>query len=303
MLPRGRRGPGIWLHEELRNMTAAAITFVYNESVNLPIWVKYYGGQFGEKNLYVVDRGSDDGSTDNLGDVNVIKIPRNEFDEHEKTSFMSSLHSALLNFHRTVMISDCDEILAPDPDKYANLSEYIEKSDFDYVNCIGLDVLHLLTEEEPIDLSRPFLSQRRFARFHSPCCKHLISRVPMSWLPGFHSSTRPPKFDKDLYLFHTKVMDYAIAVKRQQINLDTVWSKASLDRNLGVHHRFSYSRFVHQNFLAPIDVLNRDMFQEFEFDEELNAIVNNTVVNNGYHNIPMNIEKRVKIPARFCNVL
>ena len=30
-------------------MNAAAITFVFNEGVNLPIWRRYYGSNFGEK--------------------------------------------------------------------------------------------------------------------------------------------------------------------------------------------------------------------------------------------------------------
>src|ERR1700730_13677411 len=51
-------------------MKAAALTFVFNESVNLPLWIKYYGSNFGEKNLFVVDRESTDGSTNNLGEVN-----------------------------------------------------------------------------------------------------------------------------------------------------------------------------------------------------------------------------------------
>ena len=172
-------------------MTAAAMTFVYNESVNLPIWIKYYGSQFGEQNLYVVDRGSDDGSTENLGNVNVVRVPRHEFDEDQKTSFMSSFHSALLNFHKTVVMTDCDEIIAPDPAKYRNLADYIDRVDFEYVNAIGLDILHIMSEEGPLDLSRTILSQRRYGCFHSPSCKQLLSRVPMSWLPGFHSSNRP----------------------------------------------------------------------------------------------------------------
>src|SRR5689334_11236262 len=42
------------------SMRVAALTFVFNEAVNLPIWIKYYGSNFGERNLYVVDRESTD---------------------------------------------------------------------------------------------------------------------------------------------------------------------------------------------------------------------------------------------------
>ena len=107
-------------------MATAVITFTYNESVNLPIWMKYYGDLFGQKNLYVVDRGSDDGSVNDIGDVNLIRVPRNDFDEHQKTNFMSTFHKSLLNFYDTVIISDCDELLVVDPEKHSNLREYIE---------------------------------------------------------------------------------------------------------------------------------------------------------------------------------
>ena len=41
-------------------MKIAALTFAYNESVNLLIWRRYYGEQLGEENLFLIDHGSDD---------------------------------------------------------------------------------------------------------------------------------------------------------------------------------------------------------------------------------------------------
>ena len=40
----------------------------------LPLWIRYYGGQFGVENLYVVDDNSEDGSTDDLP-CDVLHIP------------------------------------------------------------------------------------------------------------------------------------------------------------------------------------------------------------------------------------
>ena len=34
---------------EASSVRAAAITFVYNESFNLPIWIRYFGSQFGHE--------------------------------------------------------------------------------------------------------------------------------------------------------------------------------------------------------------------------------------------------------------
>jgi len=282
-------------------MSTAVITFTYNESVNLPIWLRYYGANFGENNLYVVDRGSDDHSLDHIGEANLLKVPRKKFDEFEKTNFMAMFHRSLLNFYDTVIITDCDEILVPDPEKFSNLREYVEGSDFDYVSSIGLDVLHILSEEHPIDFARPLLSQRQYGRFHSPCCKILVSRVPVEWLPGFHSANRPPKFDGILYLFHTKAMDYGAAIKRQDINRDTVWSDRSLAQNLGAHHRFDIRQFVHQFFLVPADLVNRSQVQDFEFSAERQKIISEADERNGYYYIPMNLSKLVRIPDRFAS--
>ena len=282
-------------------MSTAVITFVYNESVNLPIWIRHYGKEFGERHLYVVDRGSDDGSTNNLGDVNVVKVPRRDFDEYQKTDFMSNFHRSLLNFYDTVIITDCDELLVPEPSKFSGLHDYIEKSDFDYANCLGINVLHLITEEMPIDLTKPIMSQRKYGMFNSPCCKHLISRVPVTWLPGFHSSNRPPKFDRDLFMFHTKTMDYATSMHRQRVNIDTVWSAESLEKRLGGHHRFDFPLFVHQCFLVPIDLINRKMVSDFDFDEQMTMLKEQTQEGGGNYSIPMNLSKMVRIPERFRN--
>ncbi|MEO5652825.1 MAG: glycosyltransferase family 2 protein, partial [Marmoricola sp.] len=64
---RNEREPG----EPLR---IAAITFCRDEGRMLPLWIKYYGAQFGVENLYVVDDNSEDGSTDDLP-CDVLRIP------------------------------------------------------------------------------------------------------------------------------------------------------------------------------------------------------------------------------------
>jgi hypothetical protein len=288
---------------EQSQMTTAVITFTYNEKINLPIWLRYYGSNFGEENLFIVDRGSNDGSVDDVGRANLLKIPRNEFDEHQKADFLINLHKALLNYYKTVIITDCDELLSPDPLSYPTLRQYIDESDFEFVNAIGLEVLHIVDQEGPLDLTRPILSQRQFARFQSPSCKNLIARTPIRWLTGFHSMDRPPRFDGILYMFHTRVMDFYIALARQQINRDTVWSSRSLEQKLGAHHRFDQQTFVHNNFLGLADMIKRGEIGEFEFEKELEAISVGTKEHQGSFYIPMNIQKLVRIPERFAEII
>lgn len=285
-------------------MANAAVTFVYNEKVNLPIWIDYYGKQFGHENLFIIDRSSTDGSTDGLQHVNLMRIPRDEFDEDAKTNLMSSMHSALTSSYDAVIVTDCDEMLVPDPNLYGGLADYIEKFDGDYVNAMGIDVVHILSQERPLSADKPILSQRSVGRFHSPECKQLLSRSPTKWLPGLHSSSKKPAFDKNLILFHLKLMDYGHAVGRQAVNIDTKWSKASLAANYGEHHRWDLEHFVHEHFLVPMDLLRRGMVFDFEFDNELKKIEEETKQDaQGFYRIPMNVAKMVRIPDRFSSYL
>ena len=74
----------------------AAMTYVYNEADNLPVWCDYYGELFGYLNLFVIDRMSDDGSTKmavghHRYPVNMIRVPRRPFDDDDKAVQMTAI--------------------------------------------------------------------------------------------------------------------------------------------------------------------------------------------------------------------
>jgi hypothetical protein len=285
-------------------MANAALTYVYNESVNLPIWIKYYGRLFGSENLFVIDRQSNDGSTDNLGKVNVIRVPRTAFDDHDKSHAMSSMHSALLRSYDTVVCTDCDEILIPDPDKFADLNQYIADSLEDYATGIGISISHAIDREMPLDLNLPIFAQRRYASFASSECKTLISRVPQVWAPGLHAIKMPPKFESGLFVFHLKLMDYTIAVRRQMINRDTVWSEKSLRIHHGEHHRFELQKFVGDTFLSTVSLIDSNNVFDFEFQSMVDQLIERTTVStDGFHQVPFGVSKKVTIPERFRSLL
>jgi hypothetical protein len=279
-------------------MRVAAITFVFNESVNLPIWISYFGRIFGEGNLFVVDRGSTDGSTTNLGSVNRIVLPHGAFDETSKTEFIAHLHRGLLYYYDAVIYTDCDELLVPDPHLYSDLSDYLQKSEREYVSCIGLNIQHIITWEQPLNLERPILSQRKYAKFRSAACKTLISRVPIRWLPGFHCCDKPPAIDQGLFLFHLKLMDYSIAMRRQQVNLETVWSEPSLSSGFGAHHRYDYERFVREAFLDPLNMIKQKRISPFGFSSQVAEISKNVINRDGFYLVPNDIVALTEIPDR-----
>lgn len=283
-------------------MRVAALTFVYNEAVNLPIWRRYYGQHLGEKNLFIVDRELNDGSASDLGDANLIPLPHTPFDDTKKVQCLSSFQAGLLSHYDAVVCGDCDEIVVPDPDRYAGLADYIQRMDEDYATCMGIDILHTITKEPPIDFGRPILSQRRYGRFISVGCKTLVSKVPIKWDPGLHFSNRRPKFDGNLINFHLKWMDYGCAIKRQAINQATEWSEASLAAQHGAHHRYDLEQFIREGFLDPLNAVKTQGIGSFEFTAVIAALEAGVTERGGTHAVP-NMAEFVEIPSRFSDVL
>lgn len=280
-------------------MRIAAMTFVLNEFTNLPIWIRHYGGNFGHENLFVVDRGSDDGSTLDLGRINKIRVPRDAFDEHQKTNFLASMQRGLLEYYDAVVYTDCDEIIVPDPARYAGLRQYIETRDFEYATCVGLNIHHVLTREPPLDFTRPILEQRKYAILRVPTCKTAISRIRLNWLPGFHVCDKPPKIDPDLFLFHTRAMDYASLIQRHLFYLQIEWSERSLAANFGAHARYALDRIVREAFLDPINAVESGRDEPFDFTAEIAQIHESVVERNGYYGTSLSLGKLVTIPERF----
>ena len=284
-------------------MKIAALTYVYNENVNLPIWRRYYGANFGEENLFVVDRESDDGSTVDLGAANRIRVPRVAFDDWKKVAMINALHTALLQSFDCVLVTDCDEFVIPDPEKYSGLRSYIETNKPKVMYCIGLNVRHIITHEAPLDLTKPILGQRRFANFHIRASKPAISSVPTRWSPGNHICDQDIALDKELYLFHLKFMDYSLAMRRQQTNRDTVWSVDSLEARHGAHHRYEYEQFVAEGFLDPVNIIRGGNVTPFVFDAEVKAMVEGKCEKNGVFWPGDAKQKYVEIPERFYGVV
>lgn len=193
----------------------AVVTMVYNEDVFLPIWVKYYGDLFGRENLYVLDNQSDDGSTSNLGDVNVIRIPWSfEFNKNRRR-FISQFCNALLIYFDTVIYTDCDEILLAGK-KIGTLKDFVEQMNKTHATALGFELFQDIEREAPLDLSRPILEQRKKIYFSAPMCKTLVIRKPITWSAGFHHASRRPSFG-GLFLLHLSNMDLDIRLKRQAL--------------------------------------------------------------------------------------
>lgn len=208
----------------------AAVTMVYNEPEYLPIWCRYYGHQLGPQNCYIIDHGSDDGSTRDLMGFNVLRIPRSPKDNAKRTRFVSRLCSNLLEWYDWVLHSDVDEIVLADMRKYSGLREYLRGCPHEVVNAIGADVVHDVVNEDEMDLDRPVLEQRRWMRFSSSMCKPVAAKRPLEWSPGFHSADGPVSFDA-LYLLHLRYFDLKLGLRRLKQTRSMAWSSEQAGRH------------------------------------------------------------------------
>ena len=192
-------------------MSACAITMVWNEAERLPRWIAHYGAALGRENLFVLDDGSDDGSTADLGPANVIRHARRPFDERARAEQLSRFATERLADYRTVVVCDVDELLIPFDG--APLAQALEAAAPEVVTAIGLDVMHKLDSEEPLHAEEPLLAQRRHARLNPTYCKPLVTRAPIRWRPGLHFSDHPIAFS-GLLLLHLRYADLASGLAR-----------------------------------------------------------------------------------------
>jgi hypothetical protein len=194
-------------------MRIAAVTMVYNEPDYLPIWLRYYSGQVGAGNCFVIDHGTDDGSTNNLPGVNLTQLPRSPFDDTKRAGLVSTFVASLLQTYDAVIHTDVDEIVFADPRLHPSLASFCAANHLNVVTAHGFEIYQLRGSESAFDPARPVLAQRRWAGFSAAMCKPVLVRKPVTWAPGFHC-TADPITVSHLYLFHLRWFDFAIALRR-----------------------------------------------------------------------------------------
>jgi hypothetical protein len=277
-------------------MRVCAVTNVFNEAFNLPIWLRHYGAQVGIENCLVVDHGSNDGSTADLGGAGVIRLPRSPFNDHKRARMIAGLVGSLLPAYDAMLYSDCDELLVADPAKYANLVAFCEAFEGKAATAIGLNVIHHLGLHNPIRLDRPLLGQRSLVQFVSPMCKTLLTKVPITWTGGFHASSQPVRFD-DLYLFHIRWIDLGESIKR----LATTRAIEFSDDRAGLHQRADYMRFV-EIFQR---MANLPVSENFDLADLLNRVRAAAALNDaGVYALKPDVrsEGLLRVPERFLSV-
>lgn len=190
-----------------------ALTMVRNDEFFLRKWVGYYGAQLGMENLYIFFDGTDQKIPDFCEGANAMvreRVPGQvAAADRGRIDYLSAQAAELLKRYDLVIGTDVDEFLIPDPSTGMSLAEFLsalpERKTY---SGLGVDVGQHLDREAEIDPSRPFLSQRSFARLSTRYSKSTVISAPVAWGSGFHR-VRNVNFHivKDLYLFHFGCVD------------------------------------------------------------------------------------------------
>ncbi|GAA0576291.1 hypothetical protein GCM10009416_13700 [Craurococcus roseus] len=275
-------------------MKVCAITNVYNESFNLPVWIRHYTKQLGGGCCMVVDHGSDDGSTTNIDyNASVIRLPRSPFDDGKRANFITDLARTLLREFDVVLYTDADELLIADPRKFASLREFLARDQRDFYTAYGLNLVHKISVEDPYDASRPILAQRRHVQFVAPMCKTLICRKSIGWTGGFHGSTAPVSFG-GLYLLHTRWMDVCQNLTRLHTTRSIEWANEQR-----THHKAEYPDTVRKFLNYDTWPVQEDA--DFHFSNEVAALTAGTEIIHRAYRLPQNVRPEImfKLPGWF----
>lgn len=192
----------------------AAITMARNDEFFLNRWIKYYGAQIGEENLYIYLDGLDQKIPSNAGRANITKLPHKEEERQrgDKTRILllSDLEKKLFADGYDIVIGcDCDEFLVVNPKLNMTLQQYLSGIHaHTTVSGLGLDVGQDLNSEPALDMNAPFLTQRKYALLSTRYTKPVVLFRPATWGSGFHS-VKGHNFhiDKNLYLLHFGSVD------------------------------------------------------------------------------------------------
>jgi hypothetical protein len=214
------------------------MTMVRDEAVFLPIWLRYYSRFFPPEDIYVLDHGSTDGSTDGAGFVRV-PVEHETVDHAWRLEAVKEQQQRLLEEYDVVLAVDVDEIVAPDPE-WGTLREYLSGFQEDYVNCLGYEILHLRDREPPLDPGLPIMEQRGYWFAAKGYDKPALATEPLSWKPGFHSRADERwNLDPDLMLIHLHRVDHDICRARHRAWSDWAWSDQDLSRGWAAHNRIT----------------------------------------------------------------
>lgn len=232
--------PTIPFTESKSKKPFAVIGIFGREQFFSPIWKNYYGGLFGLDSLHILGSLSTDEYLSILDGANFHELGSST---HGDNAFIikrvMQLQYELLQQYETVIFADSDEFIVPDPVKYSNLKDFLEKNSDTYFRVQGWNMINMIGNEPEIDLNLPIMGQRKYWYKHGSFIgggesKMLIIRkANVSYNAGMHWSYPAVAEHPDLYNIHLREFDYKITAERLEDRYDT---------SLPLHHTLNDGR-------------------------------------------------------------
>ena len=224
----------------------AAFTIVYNEHTILPLWIRYYSHEFGARNIFIIDHGSDRPYETLPNNVSIIRLPRDEFDNWTIARIVAFFQRVLLESYDSVLYTDSDEFVCTSQDARngRSLSQYL----LELPEPIGItrsyNLHHDVLVEPTYDPTRPVLSQRKMITRQRAMDKPLISRVPLSWIPGFHAAHEGGVPVAGLFMLHLRWFDLNVALIKGGHYRSSKWNPYDVEAGLAYYQRDDESKIV-----------------------------------------------------------
>ena len=217
----------------MKTKKIAVITMARNDEFFLNRWVRYYGAQFGEENLYIYLDGLDQEIPVFAEKTNITILPRTEGKvvaaDRGRMKIINQEAKKILQNYDLIIGTDADEFLVVEPNCGKSLAEYLSSIKIkNTVSGLGIDVAQKLDEEPELDKELPFLAQRSYAFVSTRYTKTSVKTKPINWGAGFHRLMGNNfTIDKNLYLFHFGSVDAKIIENKisDKDKIKTGWTR------------------------------------------------------------------------------
>lgn len=241
----------------------AVFTIVQNDPWMTARWHKYYSRYFEPQDIYILDHLlAGNGCADPFADrCNVDRVQYDlTFDHIWLKALVEAKQRWLLDRYEKVLFAEIDEFVAPDPNKYADLTDYIRRFSAPVGRVAGYNVVQV-GDQPRLDLTADsILSQRTHWAAHEAFDKPLLATVPLEYTLGFHTAADAGRgtIDSDLHMIHLKwvCLDYLIEKNREIC--ERRWSSYDWQSNMGVEHKMlspeDVRGFIASNMKPPTPI-------------------------------------------------
>lgn len=252
----------------------AAITTVYNEPLMLPLWARYYAKEFGPENVFIVDHESTQRYRLSMPKgVAIIRVPRDAGDSVLVVRMMGLMQRFLLESYDTVVYTDSDEFVCADPEvlQGRTLREFLLQLPEPIGITTGFNLRHNIHMEEPYDLRKPILAQRRVIQRAPAMDKPVVSRVPLNWVTGFHWAREGGEKINGFYLLHLRWFDLETALRKGEKYRASKWSRTDLDLKLAAYNRAEEGEII-SSFRGWAEQIATSDLVDFDPDAEFTLV-------------------------------